>query len=167
MVEVYDPATGLFTAGGTLSTDRSYHAAARLADGRVLIVGGQSQSGWGYTASADVYDPATGTVTATSPMRFTRAFHTATLLSNGQVLVAGGYNGNSYGGSATTVERFDPTSGTFAGWGDMDTYPTTGVRVNHTATLLTNGQVLLAGGNDQESTAEIYQPAMLNPPGLQ
>lgn len=165
MVEVYDPATGLFTAGGTLSTDRSYHAAARLADGRVLIVGGQS--GWNYTASADVYDPATGTITATSPMHFTRAFHTATLLSNGQVLVAGGYNGNWYGGPDTTVERFDPTSGTFAGWGDMATYPTSGVRVNHTATLLANGQVLLAGGYDQESTAEIYQPSIPNPPGLQ
>ena len=170
MLELYDPATGQFTAAGTLSTDRSYQAAARLVDGRVLIVGGQS--GLGYTASADLYDPATGTITAVAPMRSTRAFHTATLLSNGQVLVAGGYSGCCLAGPATKIERFDPTTGTFAGSGDMATYPTSGARADHTATLLENGQVLLAGniptGPDYPNgTAEIYQPSMPNPPGLQ
>jgi hypothetical protein len=101
-------------------------------------------------------------------MRFARAFHTATLLNNGQVLVAGGFGGSVYGGPDTTVERFDPTSGTFAGWGDMATYDTSGARVYHTATLLQNFQVLLAGGlGDSSGTAEIYQSGIPAPPGLQ
>jgi hypothetical protein len=166
MMEVYDPATGLFTAAGTLSVDRSYHAAARLADGRVLIVGGQSS--WIDTASAELYDPNTGIATATPPMRSPRAQHTATLLSNGQVLIAGGTDGSfNPTAVAQSVERFDPTSGTFAGSGDMAAYPTSGVRAAHTATLLTNGQVLLAGGYNQGIDAEIYQPAIPTSPGLQ
>jgi len=166
LLEVYDPATGTFTAAGALTTDRISHAAARLADGRVLIVGGQSS--WINTATAELYDPNTGIATATPPMRSRRALHTATLLSNGQVLVAGGVDGQfDPTAVARSVERFDPTSGTFAGSGDMATYPTSGARAAHTATLLTNGQVLLAGGYGQDSTAEIYQPAIPNPPGLQ
>jgi len=168
MVELYDPATGLFTAGGTLTTDRTYHAAARLADGRVLIIGGQS--GLGYTSSVDLYDPATGIITPASPMRSARAYHTATLLYNGQVLVAGGRDGQSDPTAiARSVERFDPTRAAFTGSGDMATYPTSGVRVYHTATLLQTGQVLLAGGLGEypNGTAETYQPSMPNPPGLQ
>ena len=166
MAELYDPVTGTFTAAGTLTTDRTSHAAARLADGRVLIVGGQSA--WISTATAELYDPNTGVFTATPPMHFARAFHTATLLSNGQVLVAGGIDGSlNPTVVAESVERFDPSLGTFAGSGDMATYPTSGVRAAHTATLLTNGQVLLAGGYGQDSTAEIYQPSVPNAPGLQ
>jgi hypothetical protein len=170
LLEVYDRFTGVFTPAGTLSTDRTNHAASLLADGNVLLMGGKSGSG--YTSSADLYNPDTGTITAVPPMRFARAFHTATLLSNGQVLVAGGFGGSFFGGPDTTVERFDPTSGTFAGSGDMATYGTSGARVYHTATLLQNGQVLLAGsipgGPDfPYGTAEIYQPSMPNPPGLQ
>jgi hypothetical protein len=168
LAEVYDRFTGAFTAVGTLSTDRRYHAAVRLADGKVLLVGGQSGSG--YTSSTDLYDPDAETITPASPMRFPRAFHTATLLNNGQVLVAGGYNGDRDPTQvATSIERFDPTTGTFAGSGDMAVYPTSGVRLNHTATLLLNGRVFLAGGaaDHPYGSAEVYQPGISYAPGLQ
>jgi hypothetical protein len=166
MLEIYDPATGTFTFAGMLTLDRVDHAAARLADGRVLIAGGRSSLG--YTATAELFDPNTGVATATPPMRSSRAQHTATLLSNGQVLIAGGVDGSfNPTAVAESIERFDPTSGTFAGSGDMATYPTLGVRAAHTATLLPNGQVLLAGGYSQGIDAEIYQPGIPTPPGLQ
>jgi ABC-type uncharacterized transport system ATPase subunit len=104
-------------------------------------------------------------------MRFARAFHTATLLHNGQVLVAGGMD-NEFDPTlvAKSIERFDPTTGTFAGSGDMATYPTSGERVYHTATLLQNGQVLIAGSlaaaDYPNGTAEVYVPAVSDPPGL-
>jgi hypothetical protein len=51
----------------------------------------------------------------------------------------------------------------------MATYPTSGVRVYHTATLLQSGQVLLAGGigDHPNGTAEVYEPGVPYTPGLQ
>jgi len=83
-----------------------------------------------------------------------REFHTATLLPNGKVLIAGGL---SFGQGPQTVwasaELYDPPTGTFMLTGDMTT-----PRANHTATLLPDGKVLLAGGSLQAS-AELYDPA--------
>src|ERR1035437_6956091 len=57
--ELYDPASGTFTATGSMSSQRQSHGAALLSDGRVLIVGGRDSN---HTAllTADVYDPKTG-----------------------------------------------------------------------------------------------------------
>lgn len=55
------------------------------------------------------------------------------------------------------AELYDPASGTFARTGDMTT-----ARTGHSATLLPNGKVLIAGGmagNEPIATAEIYDPA--------
>jgi len=105
-------------------------------------------------------------------MQVGRALHTATILTNGQVLVAGGLDCDLGSTTApTTIERFDPTSGTFTGSGNMALGHSSGFRVGHTATLLPNGQVLLDGGESLTAfrlgTAEIYQPGRPNPPGLQ
>jgi hypothetical protein len=89
-------------------------------------------------------------------------------LTNGQVLVAGGHNCQLDPSAASqSAERFDPASGTFAGTGDMEVGHSVGSRIGHTATTLANGQVLLYGGNPNRSEAEIYQPGVTNPPGLQ
>ena len=56
--QLYEPSTGTFSATGT-SRDRTGHAATILADGRVLLVGGQDSLG--ILATADIYDPASGT----------------------------------------------------------------------------------------------------------
>jgi len=88
---------------------------------------------------------------------------TATLLPNGQVFVAGGQaleDGSGLGNFNATVETelFDSSTETFTSAGFM-----TGPRAGHTATVLEDGRVLLAGGVDNAGiyvpTAELYDPA--------
>ena len=81
--------------------------------------------------------------------------HTATLLQDGRVLVVGG-GGEGYA-SRTSVELYDPATGTFSRTGSLKTG-----RWLHTATLLSDGRVLIAGGrspNDSTyASAELYDP---------
>jgi hypothetical protein len=97
---------------------------------------------------------------ATALMHEARASHSATALSDGRVLIAGGFResddsrGQVYLRSA---ELYDPRTRKFASTGEL-TYS----RAGHTATLLQNGVVLLAGGFGAMgalSSAELYDPA--------
>jgi hypothetical protein len=147
-----------------MSTAKFSHTATLLSSGKVLIAGGETSVltyDRGYSdsdlARAELYDPVAGTFTATDSMTTARAGHTATLLGSGQVLVVGG-NGVS-GGTLTllaSAELYDPTVGTFAATGSL-----TVARYNHTATLLTNGMALIAGGLDVVAlaSAELYDPS--------
>jgi hypothetical protein len=121
-----------------------------LASGEVLVAGGCF-----HLSSAELYDPATETWTATGNMNLGRDRHTATLLSSGQVLVAGGSRGNFH--FAIKTELYDPASGT---WTVTHPLRNSHNRKYHTATLLPNGQVLVAGGVRAIplSTAGLYDP---------
>ena len=65
--------------------------------------------------------------------------HTATWMLNGQVLLAGGFI-NTQSDLTGFAELYDPGSATFSATGAM-----AGPRVNHTATLLADGRVLMVG----------------------
>jgi len=161
--EMYDPSTNSFTAiPGAMTSARFSHTATLLNNGKVLLAGGASLS---YLASAELYDPTANSFTAIpGAMTSVRLYHTVTLLNNGKVLVAGGYNGVSFLSSA---ELYDPTANTFAALpaipGTANPGGMTAVRAFHTATLLSNGRVLVTGGTNGSlphlASAELYDPA--------
>ncbi len=105
--ELYDPASGTWTATGSLSSARRRSTATLLPNGKVLVAGGDD--GTTTLASAELYDPASGTWTATGSLVTARDCHTATLLPNGKVLIAGGYDGSNTSRERGTVRR---TTGT-------------------------------------------------------
>jgi N-acetylneuraminic acid mutarotase len=144
----------LWKPAGNLQMPRWNAAAVRLPDGQVLLVGGipaQPPQAAGEApredtaalSSVEIYNPATNTWRSTTSMSQARYLHTATLLQDGRVLVVGGWSSlNSYeAGVSSRVEIFDPRTET---WNYL-AEPEIG-RVNHTATLLNNGRVLIAGG---------------------
>jgi Kelch motif/Galactose oxidase, central domain len=151
------PAPSPSTPTGQMTRGRSDHTATALVDGRVLIAGGYND---GFTmASANLFDPGTNVFSATSPLAHARAYHTATRLPNGRVLVVGGTprDWTFEGPFLASAELYDPTTGTFSATGSLAT-----ARNEHTATLLLDGRVLIAGGNDAEAhsvaSAELYDP---------
>lgn len=147
--EVYNPATGTWCTTGGMATARGFHAAAVLADGKVLVTGGGMDGA--TSAHAEMYNPATGTWTATADMSFSRRRHTLTPLSGGLVLAAGGYDAST--GILASAELYDPSSGTWCATGSMGQD-----RYEHTATPLPGGRVLITAGfsNASQYTSEVY-----------
>ncbi len=140
--EIYDPVAGTFTFTGAMSIARYGHTATRLADGRVLIVGGINNSNTHSTA--EIYNPATGNFSpVTSTLAVTRAYHAAATLADGRVAIVGGESGEFV--VRGTVEVFDPSTQSFSPYARMAT-----PRVRATATTLTTGpnagKVLVFGG---------------------
>jgi hypothetical protein len=88
--ELYDPATGTWSATGSMNTPRVFDTATVLPSGKVLVAGGFNSNGGVGLDSAELFDPATGTWTQTGSLNGVRNLHAATLLRNGKVLVAGG-----------------------------------------------------------------------------
>src|SRR5215469_6914197 len=149
---------GSFSNTGSMNAARLYHTATLLADGEVLVAGGENYTD-GYLDSAELYNPATGKWTLTGTMTTKRWGPQAVLLQNGQVLVAGGGNDNTCCGNPNlaSAELYNPSTGKWTATGSM----TTG-RNGFIMILLPNGQVLAAGGNagNQDlSSAELYNPA--------
>jgi hypothetical protein len=146
--EVYDPATGAWTATGDTIGSGPGRTATLLGNGKVLATGGISGDLEGL-AVAELYDPSTGSWTATGDMLEARSGHRAMLLLDGSVLVVGG--------GLASAELYDPTTGQWTATG-----ATRGVLVGNTATLLPDGRVLIAGGmagSGASSSAEVYDPS--------
>ncbi len=135
--EVYDPATGAWSAAGNISMPLV--TATLLPDGRVLVLVGDPNGG---PRRAEVYDPATGTWTATGPMdpSAEEADGAFTMLLDGRVLLAG----------RDGAQVYDPGTGTWTATGPMDPD-----LEPDTYTVLRDGRVLVAGGD----RAQVYDPA--------
>ncbi|MGK3961430.1 Kelch repeat-containing protein [Sorangium sp. So ce118] len=154
----FDPATGVWTPAATTVASRSGHTATLLQDGRVLVAGGDQSGGYGGV-QVEVYDPVNDAWTARAPLNVPRVRHSATLLSDGRVLVAGGADGyppDRPDHHLASAEVYDPATDTWTPVASMRWS-----RTEHTATLLPDGRVLVAGsvGDETGKTAEIYDPS--------
>src|SRR5262249_6911649 len=157
--DIYDPSTGLFASSGRLSVPRMNAAAVLLDDGTVLVAGGDRIDPTGQQfeplSSAELFHPDTGTFELLpSSMSTPRRNHTLTKLADGRVLVAGGSATNS-GDSLDSAEIYTPGSRTFGLAGPMHA-----THQSHTATLLPNNLVLIAGGwGNPFARADLFDPA--------
>ncbi len=152
--EIYDPATGSFTV--SVAYPRHYlHTATLLNGGRVLLAGGYWFDWNGrnstYYDDAQFFDPATGQLNFAGNLNEYRCRHTETKLPNGDVLLAGGWNSeDGISMTTSTTEMFISSTAKFLTSATMNK-----ARVGHTATLLPDGRILIAGGSTDNS-AELY-----------
>jgi hypothetical protein len=162
--ELYDPVTGNWTVTGSMNQERHSFTLTLLPNGKVLAAGGSGTNG--SVRSAEIYDGATGVWTSTGSLQAPRTSHTATLLPNGKVLVAGGADfvldqtgADPVDPALASAEIYDPATGSWTPTGSMEQ-----PRQFHTATLLTSGKVLIAGGVGFfgglfPTSAEVYDPS--------
>jgi hypothetical protein len=141
-----------------MRTEHYYHTATLLKDGTVLMV-----AGFGFrvpTSAAELYDPASWSFNVLASDGGERFDHTATLLPNSTVLIVGGRTRAGFSGPfgpyvpTTSAVRYTSIGSTFTAAGNLQT-----ARAEHTATLLPNGQVLIAGGSTATTAPELYNPA--------
>jgi N-acetylneuraminic acid mutarotase len=160
--EIYDPATGAWTATAAMQVRRAEPILTLLRDGRVFVSGAARVAG-PDAISAEIYDPATGAWTRVADMSTPRSDHIQELLDDGRVLVAGGFSGTVRAPSAyfASAEIYDPVSNTWTPTGSMSM-----PRADAEGVRLENGQVMAIGGNmaisvpaTRTNSAEIYDPA--------
>jgi N-acetylneuraminic acid mutarotase len=158
--EQWSAAANTWSEQAPLPVPRGFGTATVLADGRVLVVGGCADPACATVlGDATVYDPVANTWTAAGSMSSQRAGHSATLLNDGNVLVAGGCADAACMTVLASAEIWTESGGgsQFAVAPSM-----AAARHHHTATLLNNGEVLMAGGANPTGasipTAEVYLP---------
>ena len=167
----------VITPGPKMASGRWLFTATKLADGRILLSGGYTLAdeerackhvvmacSVPETATAEIYDPRTKSFTPTGSMARPMLGHQAVLLRDGRVLILGGPNDDP-----GTAEVYDPATGHFSDLGDMnqdtsgdagpiftpapsDAAQTRALESqlgDQTVTVLADGRVLIAGGQDQ------------------
>jgi Kelch motif protein/galactose oxidase-like protein len=162
--EVYDPRRDSWSFADTGLPALSSQAATLMPNGMVLVTGGSTDMGFA-TTDAEVFDPATNRwQPSTWPMATPRYGHTASLLPDGRVVLVGGYStqpevsgGRGYpnGELLTTSEIFDLRGniGVRMGYSGIP-------RLDHTATLLGTGKVLIVGSAyASNADSQLFDPA--------
>jgi N-acetylneuraminic acid mutarotase len=160
--EVYSPTQHAWLRSGPLNQARGWAGAVLLKTHVILVAGGCTGNCLGAsTRSVELYNPTSAVWSTTASMGTARVYFGLVLLRSGKVLAVGGCTGqNSNGctGVTAAAELFDPVGHTWHPTGSLNV-----ARGSMTATLLTNGQVLVAGGidgaNNPLNSAELYNPA--------
>jgi len=161
--EIFDPKSGQWTLVDPIETRRAWHAATTLGDGRVLVTGGAYGGDYPdlFTPNVQLFDPETDTWESAESMTIGllqnnggRAAHGSVLLSDTQVMIVAGIGFGS-GGLPDLASSiiFDSTTGEWSDAGAM-----LNGRRNHATTLLSDGKVVVTGGQGPQPFAEIYDP---------
>lgn len=155
----------IFAPAGRMVAVRAQHSATRLADGRVLVAGGFDANG-NALATAEIWSPQAKSWRAVGRMHEARGGHAAALLPDGRVLIVGGDLTSSLSTKSGRKERtsaelpsaelFEPKTGR---WTPIASLPDSEARAYLTATVLSDGRVLVAGG--VESPAIVKSRAWL------
>ncbi|HET9756744.1 MAG TPA: kelch repeat-containing protein [Candidatus Limnocylindrales bacterium] len=152
LAELYDPDRGTWSATGQMRGARWGQTATLLANGKVLVAGGFDDARRPLD-TAELYDPDNGRWASTGRLTTGRGGHAATPLASGKVLVTGGGEEDTTTDlvRSASAEVYDPADGTWAKIRQM-----VEARGGHTATPLSDGTVLVAGGGS--AAAERYDP---------
>lgn len=143
--------TLLISKKSKLKKGRIFHTLSLLPDGRVLIIGGQgriNKTNLGALNSIEIFDPLTKLVQPLeTSLKTPRLLHTATTLQDGNILITGGFTNEKqdefgFGPGTQESEIIDNSNLTIKKAGALKE-----AVGGHTATLLTNGNVLILGGS--------------------
>lgn len=158
--EVYDPLANRWSSVAPMHHARTWQAAVLIAGGKVLVVGGTAADPMGIvpngaTAASlppELYDPGRNTWTDLAMPKYDRPIEpTATLLRDGRVLVVGGQRmWQSPDVGAERSEIYDPKRNE---WSSAPPENWGAARQFHTATLLNDGTVLVAGGLQEDAAS--------------
>lgn len=160
--EIYYPDTRVFLPAAVMISSHSQHVAITLPNGNVFVAGGYIGSNT-TTKSAEIYSSTKNAWVPAAPMNTDRAISAAVQAPDGRIFLFGGTNGS---GNLSSVEAYDPATNSWAAPGAYDDMPS--ALQGHTATLLTNGTVLISGGDDgfgETSSSFLFNPKA--PPGSQ
>ena len=169
---------GQFSAAASLNNARYQHSATVLNDGRVLVAGGTD--GQALITESELFDPQANAWTllsnlvttqtdaymidATGAFATVRQLHQATKMVNGNVLITGGFGAERLDANQQPVGEilkgawlFDAAANKFTKVTDMPEN-----RGWHEAALLSNGNVLVAAGMDQNVAASLISSAQFD-----
>ena len=151
--EIFHPDTGQWTSTGAMLAARTGASAVLLADGRVLVVGGQIDGQ--PSAALEIYDPARGRFEPVAGiLSVPRQGSALAALDDGRILVAGGTGPG--GVVLDTTDIFDPSLDRVLPGPRM-----LSPRTNFPAARLLDGKILVAGGSDgsaELASAEVFDP---------
>ncbi len=162
MTELYNPVANTWSytvptsVGPGAVYTHPFGAAVRLATGKVLLTGGYNSPSGDVTA--ETYDVVSRWYGGVPSMPRAHVFHTATLTASGKAAVIGGWVSSGSGAPSAAVDLYNPATNSWSTGNPMSLG-----RGFHTATLLQNGKILVAGGQANDSTgtasAQLYDPA--------
>lgn len=147
-VDVYLPWARTWLHAAPLRQPRADHAAVALADGRILVTGGNYGSR--ILRASEIYDPARDEWTAAAPLPRPRTMLSLALLPDGSVFAAGGFQDDAM--ITRTTYIYEPWNDLWVTGPEMRE-----VRLNHSMARLPDGDVLFFGGESMGAgTAERY-----------